>query len=320
MYKGRIPWVCTIALFVTVVASSENDTDLIPAAQTAILHTYIAGLFERVLVATSEIELEGKDRLTFLRAVSARVSGVMGVAGALFSIILAFLPPQESAELKLMKSEFSKLSQKIDSISIAVDDVKNLVKLNTQEAEHIQDENKINTGYSRMLDCHETVSNISCSNRTNCRMKKVQKAGDYLKYLDVRTSVENILRGATSDGVFSTSLLTLLKEASSCNVPKINRFTNRLTALIMKGMFVAMFHDLLTNQDFEYLDDVTRTSNMLRNLEKARQDTEDSCFNNIDYWMRLVIGNSHQKYTTNSSETNKILLQTLVSRFPWIQW
>ena len=317
-YKGRIPLVCTIALFMTLGASSENDTDWIPAAQTAILQT--SGFFERVLLGTSEMELEGKDRLTFLRAVSARVSGVIGVAGALFSIILAFLPPQESAELKLMKSEFSKLSQKIDSISIAIDDVKNLVKLNTQEAKYIQDENKINTGYSRMLECHEAVSSITCYNRTDCRTKKVQKAGDYLKYLDIRSSIENILRGTTSDGVFSTSLLILLKEASSCNVPKINRFTNRLTALIMKGMFVAMFHDLLTNQDFEYLGDVTRTSNMLRDLEKARKDTEDSCLNNIDYWMRLVIGNSHQKFTSNSSETNKILLQTLVSRFPWIQW
>ena len=36
--------------------------------------------------------------------------------------------------------------------------------------------------------------------------------------------------------------------------------------------------------------------------------------------MRLEIGNSHHKYTSNSSETNTILLQSLVSKFPWIQW
>ena len=242
------------------------------------------------------------------------------MAGTLFSIVLAFLPPEESPELRFMKLQFGKLSEKIDKISGAVDDVKNLIKLHSQKAAYIQEENKINTGYSKMTECQKKVLGVLCTNKEECRKNRSQIAANYIEFMNVRSSVENIVRGTTSNGAFSTSLLFLIKEASLCNVPKIGRFTNGVAALVMKGMFVAMFHDLLTKPDFDYLDDMTHTSNFLRDLEKARQDIEDSCFDEIRYWMRLNIGKSHEMFTTDSKETNKALLQRLNSKFPWIQW
>ena len=86
---------------------------------------------------------KGGKGLKLLRSVSSKVSGIMGVAGTLFSIVLALLPPEESPELKFMKLQFGKLSEKIDKISGAVDDVKNLIKLHSQKAAYIQEENKI---------------------------------------------------------------------------------------------------------------------------------------------------------------------------------
>ena len=263
---------------------------------------------------------KGGKGLKLLRSVSSKVSGIVGVAGTLFSIVLAFLPPEESPELRYMKLQFGKLSEKIDKISGAVDDVKNLIKLHSQKAAYIQEENNINTGYSKMTECQKNVLGVLCTNKEECRKNRSQIAANYIEFMNVRASVENIVRGTTANGAFSTSLLFLIKEASLCNVPKISRFTNGVAALVMKGMFVAMFHDLLTKPDFDYLDDMTHTSNFLRDLEKARQDIEDSCFDEISYWMRLNIGKSHEMFTTDSKETNKALLQRLNSMFPWIQW
>ena len=71
-----------------------------------------------------------------------------------------------------------------------------------------------------MTECQQKVLGVLCTNKEECRKNRSQIAANYIKFMNVRASVENIVRGTTSNGAFSTSLLFLIKEASLCNVPK----------------------------------------------------------------------------------------------------
>ena len=316
----------TLAIYCFQAAISDNATeskgiDWVPAARKTIWET--SQTFHRTLIGMTDINFNAEGvsgRLKTLRKVSSRIAGALGVFGAVFSIVLAFLPKQESAELKLMKSEFGKLTEKIDQVSQSIDDVKDLIKLQTHKTAYIDDENKIIYGFTRMQECRERLDNVVCSNRTDCKRKKIAVAESYVASLNIREHVEKILRGSISNGAFGPSLLSLIQEQSRCHVPKINRFYNRITALIMKGMAVVMFHDLLVVPDYLYMDGVTRTNNMLRNLTNKKQAVEDSCLSDISYWMRLDVGKSKDKFTYASRATNKIITQTLTSKYPWINW
>ena len=318
--------VATLAIYCFHIASSNNETetkgiDWVPAARENIRQT--TETFQTVLTGISEIDFKVDGltgRLKTLSKLSSKIAGVMGVFGSILSIVLAFLPQQESAELKLMKAEFGKLTEKIDQVAQSVDDVKDLIKLQTHKTAYIGDENKIIYGFSRMQECRERLDNVVCSNRTDCRRKKIEVAEGYIASLNIREHVENILRGSIANGAFGTALLSLIQEQSKCHVPKINRFINRVFALIMKGMSVVMLHDLLVVPDYQYMEGVTRTNNMLRNLTSKKQDVEDSCLNDISYWMRLDVGKSKDKFTHESRDTNKIIVQTLTGKYPWVNW
>ena len=308
------------------MSSSTNDTEAkdrnwVPAAQKTIWQT--SQTFHRILIGMTDVDFkaEGVSRgLKTLRKVSSRIAGAMGVFGAVFGIVLAFLPKQESPELKLMKEEFGKLNQKIDEVAQAIDDVKDLIKMQTHKTAYINDENKIIYGYSRMQECRQRLDSVSCFDQKDCRQKKMAVANSYIASLDVRQHIENILRGTVSNEIFGTSLLSLLQEQSKCHVPKINRYTNRLAALTMKAMSVVMFHDILAVPEYQYMEGVTLTTNMLRNLTSKRQEVENSCFNNLGYWIRQDVGNAEDDLTYDSKESNKRLLQTLTGKYPWIDW
>ena len=315
-----------LAIYCFQAALSDNATeskgiDWVPAARKTIWET--SQTFHRILIGMTDINfnVEGvSDRLRTLRKVSSRIAGAMGVFGAIFSIALAFLPKQESAELKLMKTEFGKLTEKIVQVAESIDDVKDLIKLQTHKAAYIDDENKIIYGFTRMQECRERLDNVACSDRTDCKRKKIAVAEIYVASLNIREHVEKILMGSISNGAFGTSLLSLIQEQSKCHIPKINRFFNRVTALIMKGMSVVMFHDLLVVPDYQYMDGVTRTNDMLRNLTSKKEAIEESCLSDISYWMRLDVGKSKDKFTYSTNDTNKIILQTLSGKYPWVDW
>ena len=315
-----------LAIYCFQVASSTNDTgtkdrNWVPAARKTIWET--SQTFHRILIGMTDIDFKAEDvsrGLKTLRKVSSRIAGAMGVFGAVFGIVLAFLPTQESPELQLMKEEFGKLNQKIDEVAQSIDDVKDLITMQTHKTAYIDDENKIIYGYTRMQECRQRLDSVSCFDQRDCKQKKMAVANSYIASLDVRQNIENILRGTVRNEIFGTSLLSLLQEQSKCHVPKINRFTNRLAALIMKAMSVVMFHDILGVPGYQYMDGVTLTTNMLRNLTTKRQEVEDSCLNNLGYWMRQDVGNAKDDFTYDSRESNKILLQTLTRKYPWIDW
>ena len=280
----------------------------------------ISSGFEKVTIALDSFNADGGSKVSKLAKISAKLSGAFGVLGALFTAILAVIPATESPEIKLMKSEFGKLSEKMDKVARSLEDTKGLIKLDTQRAAYIEHENVIHNGYSKLQECFRKLENVTCSDQTDCKRKKILVAEGYIGSMKVQQSLATVLRGVTSNSAFGKSLLDLLKEESKCNVPKINLFANKVTALITKGITVSIFHDLLTKTGYNVLDGAVVGDGMLRSLESKRQMIQQICLQNINYWMPLDVIDSHDQFSSDIQQTNTKLLKTLKTKYPWIHW
>ena len=314
----------TVAILLSVqLVECKNKTskEWAASAQKTIWET--SQIFHRASIGLGSFDATTFPKLISLSKSASKVAGVFGVFGALFSIIMTFIPGGESPELKMMKmmnEEFSKLSEKVDVIAKSLDETKNLIKLEAQKSAYIKYENNIHNGYSQLQTCFKKLGSVSCSNIKECKRQKLLIAQGYINAMDVQESLAAIVRGVTSDSAFGKSLFDLLKDESACNIPKVNSFANKITALIVKGITVSIFHDLLTKTGYNVLDGTVLGDKMLRILESRRQTIQERCLDNIDYWMPLDIEDAKKEFKTDIQTTNTILLQKLKTKYPWIYW
>ena len=309
-------WIAILLSIHAVSSAKKTRKDWAIAAQKTIWET--SQVFHRATIG-----LGAFDKGTYLQSLSiktSKIAGIFGVAGAIFSIVMASVAGGESPELKFMKSEFGKMSQKVDTIARSLDETKDLIKLATQKAAYIKYQQAIHHGYTQMNACLTKLGNVKCSDKQECRRKKILIAEGYISSMNVHQNIEAILRGTTTDSAFGTSLLELLKDHSKCNVPKINLFTNKVIALVTKGMTVSVFYDLLTKTDYNVLDGSVSANKMLYELESKRQEMQDSCFQNIGHWMRRDVINAHAKFTSDIQITNIKILKLLKTKYSWIHW
>ena len=319
MVRKQLWIMLLIAIAVPLVcAKNKTSKEWAGSAQKSIWE--VSQIFHRASIGLGSFDKEKSPYFVELSKKSAKLAGVFGVFGALFSIVLAFIPGSDSGDLKLIQSEFGKLSQKVDTIARSLEDTKNLIKLATQKAAYIEQEQRIHHGFSQLEICLQKLENVSCSAIKECKRKKMIVAEGYIESMNVMQSVEAILRGVTSDSAFGKPLLYLLKEESECNVPRINLFANKVTALITKGMTVSMFYDLMTKADYNVLDGTVLTDKMLRRLDIKRQHIQHQCLNKTDYWIPLDVENSQEQFTADIQTTNTKVLQTLKTKYPWIWW
>ena len=299
---------------------SKSSTDWITPAQKTMYEASV--ILDRAAIGFDSFAKKQTPAINMVRLSqsSSKLAGLFGVFGALFSILLAFIPAAESPELKLMKVEFGKLSQKVDKIARSIDDTKNLIKHETQKATYLDHERKIHHGYSQLQSCIGKLDNVSCSGLKDCKRKRVLVAEGCITSMNVLQNVEAILTGVTSDATFGDSLLDLLKEESKCNVPKMNLFANKVTALLTKGIVVSMFYDLLTKVDYNVLDGTVLAGKMIQILEPKCQVVQHACFKEFNYWMPLDVINSHEHFSSSINSTNTKLLKTLKTKYPWIWW
>ncbi|KAK3103876.1 hypothetical protein FSP39_022583 [Pinctada imbricata] len=251
---------------------------------------------------------------------TAKAAGVLGTIGAIFSIIMAFMPSQESPELQLMRRSFSEMNEKLDNIASSVDEIKSIIPIETQKAAYKVHEDRITYGSSRLKECLKRLNEVACVNQTDCKRKRISIAENFVNDFDVRANVEAILRGSTQDGVFGEALLDLMMDSSRCDLPKINRLASGIAALILKGLTVANFRSLLTETDFDYTADSRYLQKALFMLENKRQGIEKSCLRNIDSWMLQDLTNSMKKATSDPESTNVALLPIFTSKYPWSHW
>ena len=326
MLVSKVLGLLALALLSKYALSSDNTTQQIfnmEWTKTAQKSIFTAGLmfaFADEGLGKWNTEKAINVNMKGLTKLAGRLAGMFGAIGSLIGVILAFIPGEDSPELQLMKEEFGKMSQKMDTIARSLDDTKDLIKIASQKAAYIQYENNIHHGYSRMQECMKKVEEAQCTGVKECKRKKLAIAEGFVSDMNVRKDVEAIFRGVTSDTAFGSALLKLLKEQSKCNVPKLNLLANKVTALISKGVIVSIFHDMLKQVDYDVLDDSKRADKMFTIIEVQRQAIQDSCFNNFDYWMTLDVQNSNSDFSADIQGTNTNLVYMLNKKYPWVHW
>ena len=320
MIWERLLGIAIVIYMTTPFALSRNKTskEWATSAQKSIWEG--SQIFHRATIGLGSFDNKINGGLVALSKSTAKVAGMLGVFGALFSIVMAFIPGAESPELKLMKSEFGKLSQKVDTIARSIEDAKKLIKIEAQRAVYIGHEQRIHHGYLQLERCLKKLDNVSCTDVKSCKREKTLIAEGFIKSMDVQNSVEAIFHGATTESTFGDSFLNLMKEESECNVPKINLLANKITALITKGMTVSMFHDLMTKSNYNVMDSTVLADEMLRKLESKREVIQHWCFRKINYWMPLDVENAQEHFTPDIQDTNTKLIRTLKKKYPWIWW
>ena len=320
MIWSKLLGIVLVILMTASLTLSKNKTSKEWAASAQKSIWEVSQIFHRASIGLGSFDNTINPGLVALSKSAAKLAGGFGVFGALFSLAMAFIPGSESPELKLMKSEFGKLSQKVDTIARSIEETKKLIKIEAQRAAYIRHEQRIHNGYSQLERCLKKLGNVSCADVKECKREKILITEGFVKSMDVQNSVEAILRGVTSESAFGDSLLNLLREESECNVPRINILANKITALITKGMKVAMFHGLVTKTNYNVMDSTVLVDQMFRVLESKRQAIQHWCFTKINHWMQLDVGNAQEHFVSDIKATNSRLLGTLKIKYPWIWW
>ena len=332
MLVSRLIGVITLMfLYKYVLSANEtNEGKLARLDKTSLTKTIQSGIFGAGLMFSFADEGLGKwntengknPLIKSLTKVAGRLAGLFGAVGSFLAIIMAFIVPDtvESPELKFMRDEFGKMSEKMDKITRSLDDTKDLIKIENQKSAYIQYEHNIHHGYDRLLACLEKLNETPCANQTECKRNRLAIAEGFISDMNVRKDVEAVYRGVTSDTVFGTSLLELLKEESKCSVQGLNLLTNKVLALISKGMIVSIFHDMLKQSNYKIMDDSKRADKMFTIIENKRQALQDSCISNFDYWMTLDIEELHTYFTEDIQITNANLQYKLRKKYPWVDW
>ena len=325
MLVSRIIWTITLLLLYVHTSSSQTTVEWVKSASTSLSNVDLALSYASAALGSyneTKLHVSPGSSVSALTKATARLAGFFGVIGMVFASILELIPfpKEESAEIKVLRSEFGKLSQQIDTISKSVNDAKDLIKLSAQKAAFIKYENDINHGFSELNKTLNKLDNVECSGVTECKREKTLIAEGYINSMKVRKSTLAIVRAVTSDSAFGTSFMTLFKDNTDCDIPKINSFINKIATLVTKGMTVSIFHDLFKKYGYDYLNDVAVATQMFESIENARQTIQDSCFRDFDYWMARDIQNAYSLFTSDIQNSNTQLLRKLKMKYPWIVW
>ena len=324
MLMSKVVWTVTLLLLFihTVSATNKTTKEWVTSAQKTLANVGLAFSSASTAFGSHNKTKSHGHLFSTLTKKTARFAGFFGVIGNVFGVILEFIsiPEGDSAEITLMKSEFRKISLQMDTIAKSVTDAKELIKVAAQQSTYLQYENDIHHGFSELNKCLKQLEDVECSGVKECKRKKALTAEGYIGSMNVRRSTSAIFRAVTSNSVFGTSFLTLLKEKTGCDIPEINLFVNKMATLFTEGMIVSIFYDLLKKYNYDHTTDVAQATDMLDTIEKSRQAVQDSCFRDFDYWMARDIQNSHSLFTSDLQISNTRLMHKLKRKFPWIVW
>ena len=142
----------------------------------------------------------------------------------------------------------------------------------------------------------------------------------YLPRFNVKKEVDLILEGATKNGVFGESLLTLTKESSKCDITKIELTASIIAGLATKGKIAAMQYESLTDPTFDMIAFEADFAAKLLALEKKKEETVKECYDNIDRFIQSDVNYlSRRNYKQFDSKTaNRYISEFLQRKYFWI--
>ena len=104
MFLSYVLWVVAVMQLANHVCMSSNHKEWAGKAQKSISE---AGLFfTRANMGLANLDKNKMPKLFGLAKHAGKLAGVFGTVGALFGVIMAFIPGGESPEIRLMKEKF----------------------------------------------------------------------------------------------------------------------------------------------------------------------------------------------------------------------
>ena len=254
--------------------------------------------------------------LKFLPQISAILKGT-ALAMQLFR---KYSGTFESPMMKKIKTSFLDVNKRLDDVTSDLKNNRNLIRLAASRQAYIDAENKILSAHGNVRKYYEEITNFKCKNKPDCDKKRLLIPQRYLAKFNVKKEVDLILKGATTNGVFGDSLLTLTKESSKCDIKKIELTASIITGLATKGQIAAMLYESLTDSSFDMIPFEVDFAAKLFALEKKKDKLAKQCYDNIDrYLLSDVNYLSRKNYKQFEIKTaNRLISEFLERKYFWI--
>ena len=270
------------------------------------------------------LAIAGVEKSKFLRALKfiPQVSAAFSAIGFALKIYLVFAGKGESPLMTKMKKGFDEINNKLDAITSDLEDNRRIITLSSKRAAYIDAENKILSAHQNVRRYIKDVTQLKCNNEANCIKKQLLIAKGYLSLLNVQKEVDTILRGVTTDGVFGTSMLTLAKESSKCDINKIKYIASTFAGLASKGKIAIMLYEFLTDSSFDIVAFETEFARKLLSLERARNLVSKQCYDNIDRYIRSDVKYLSKKHYEqyDMKQANILISEFLHKKYFWIRF
>ena len=254
--------------------------------------------------------------LKFLPQVSAITKGA-ALAMLLFRI---YSGTGETPMMKKIKTSFLDVNKRLDEVTSDLKNNRNLIRLAASRQAYINAENKILSAHKNVRKYYEEITNLKCKNKLECDAIRLLIPQKYLASFNVKKEVDLILKGATTNGVFGDSLLTLTKESSKCDIKKIEVTASIITGLATKGQIAAMLYESLTDSSFDIIPFEVDFAAKLLALEKKKDKLAKQCYDNIDRYLRSDVNYlSRKNYKQFDIKTaNRLISEFLEQKYFWI--
>ena len=248
-----------------------------------------------------------------------KMAGFLGAVGGFVSFILAFLPSQESAELKYMKKQFTLVNTKLDKITSELDNIKNIIKYENQRSAYVSSSHAILFGFKQLSKFFDELQRTKC-HKSTCKRVRARIASRYIKSFNVKFHLYKILHGTfRHSSVFGDPLLSVVSKTFQCDFSKIDEFANGVLKLAFKGQQVVLAHEKLVGNKHS----ITQSMNdWLKNIYSLRSKTysiKSHCYKGIKSYILKDIRNSDYQIRASTNEiANRMVKTFLEKKYPWI--
>eukprot|EP00794_Sanderia_malayensis_P017345 gene17345-19077_t len=248
------------------------------------------------------------------------IAGFLGAAGGLVSLIMIFLPEQDSAELKYMKEQFGIVNHKLDKVVAKIDNLENIIKLESQKAAYLSASNKILHAQRQLLRFMDETFKLKCS-PPNCKRKRMSIAKRYIKDLNVKLYMESVLHASYKPvpAFGDKPLLELVSDRYKCQVTEIDKFADGILYLALKGQESVFAHEIMTGSNHSISQSMADWLKNVNNLRNKVNQVKSKCFKNFQSQViKEIKKTEYQSGSASNKEANQKVIKKLNQHYPWI--
>ncbi|XP_030013652.1 rapunzel 6 [Sphaeramia orbicularis] len=218
-----------------------------------------------------------------------------------------------SKEVFYVKEQFLTLRDKLDMLSLQLEDIDNEIKKGRLDSHYFSVEENIRNQFRKYMDILEAKQQFR-EVKTRLFLEHFSKTGGE-KNLHV---LYDALMGESS---FGESVLELVERYVSRNRRLLEDFCVRMKELFCLGLIALLGHCALTQAPEEEQDKIQAWSSKIEEVESKMKMTVESC---IAAFPDQAKSDSQrflqEKDEQNLQETTQQLLEFLMKKYDWVSW